>query len=224
MSGGLGEDDMGGRRQATGRRRWLVLRRFDQKRGVATLCGVDEAGRGPLAGPVVAGAVILRPDARLPGVDDSKRLTPAERLEAVARVREGALGHAVVAIDSLVIDRVNIRQATFLAMRQAVSNLTLVPELVLIDGFPVPELLIRQEPVFGGDRRSLAIAAASILAKVHRDALMDEYHRLFPEYGFDHHRGYCTADHLDALRRHGPCPIHRRSFAPTRLSQQLAVL
>jgi ribonuclease HII len=99
-----------------------------------------------------------------------------------------------------------------------------VPDLVLVDGFPVPDLSFRQEPVFGGDHRSLVIAAASILAKVHRDAMMDEFHRLYPDYGFDHHRGYCTAAHLEALRRHGPSPIHRRSFAPTLLAAQLVAL
>jgi ribonuclease HII len=201
-----------------------VLRRFDARRRVALLCGVDEAGRGPLAGPVVAAAVVLAPDARLPGVDDSKRLARGVRGELAALVRGAAVSHAVAVVDVPVIDRINIREATFAAMREAVSGLGLVPDLVLVDGFAIPDFLSRQEPVIGGDRKSLAIAAASILAKVHRDALMDEYHQLYPEYGFDRHRGYGTAEHLAALKRLGPCPIHRRSFAPTVLAAQLACL
>jgi ribonuclease HII len=201
-----------------------VLRRFDARRGVATLCGVDEAGRGPLAGPVVAAAVVLAPDARLPGVDDSKRLAPEERERLEPLVRAAARSYGVAAVEARVIDRINIRQATFLAMRRALDGLGLAPDLVLVDGFPIPDLLLRQEPVVGGDRQSLAIAAASILAKVHRDELMDGFHRLYPEYGFDHHRGYGTAEHLAALRRLGPCPIHRLSFAPTRLVAQLSCL
>ncbi len=171
---------------------------------------------------MVAAAVVLGLDAGLRGVDDSKRLAPDSRLELAAAIRAAAAHHAVAAVEAAVIDRVNIRQATFLAMREAVSRLGVVPDLVLVDGFAIPDLLLRQEPVIGGDRRSLAVAAASILAKVHRDGLMDEYHRLYPEYGFDRHRGYGTAAHLAALRRHGPCPIHRRSFAPTVLAAQLA--
>ncbi len=209
---------------ASGGRRWRILRRFDARRGVASLCGVDEVGRGPLAGPVVAAAVVLRPGAPLKGVDDSKRLSPATRVEVAERVRAGAIRHALAVVEARIIDRINIRQATFLAIRQAIAALDLVPDLVLVDGFPIPDLLLRQEPVIGGDRRSLAIAAASILAKVHRDAMMDEYHRQFPDYGFDRHRGYCTAQHLEALRRVGPSPIHRLSFAPTRLAQQLVAL
>ncbi len=204
--------------------RWLALRRFDAGHNVPLLCGVDEAGRGPLAGPVVAAAVVLPRDVRLPGVDDSKRLAPHERAELAPVIRAAVPHHAVARVDADVIDRVNIRQATFDAMRRAISGLGLVPDLILVDGHAIPDLLFRQEPVIGGDRRSLAIAAASILAKVHRDELMDEYHRLYPEYGFDHNRGYGTAAHVAALRRHGPCPIHRRSFAPTVLAAQLACL
>jgi ribonuclease HII len=185
---------------------------------------VDEAGRGPLAGPVVAAAVVLPEDAPLAGVDDSKRLGAEKRQELAGLVREVAVGHAIVAVDSSTIDRINIRQATFLAMRRALGALGLVPDLVLVDGFPIPDLILRQEPVIGGDRRSLSIAAASILAKVHRDGLMDELHRLYPEYGFDRNRGYGTAEHVTALKRHGPCPIHRQTFAPTRLAAQLACL
>lgn len=202
----------------------MVLRRFDARRRAAHLCGVDEAGRGPLAGPVVAAAVVLAPGARLPGVDDSKRVPPGARADLAALVRRTALGHAVAVVDVALIDRINIREATFVAMRAAVSDLGLTPDLVLVDGFAIPDLLARQEPVIGGDRKSLAIAAASILAKVARDALMDEYHRQYPEYGFDRHKGYGTAEHLAALKRCGPCPIHRRSFAPTVLAAQLACL
>jgi ribonuclease HII len=207
-----------------GSRRWLTLRRFDARRQVRSLCGVDEAGRGPLAGPVVAAAVILPPDVHLRGVDDSKRLVRAERERLSVEIARAALAHAVALSDVPTIDRLNIRVATFAAMRGAVTLLAMAPDLVLVDGFPVPDLLVPHEPVIGGDHKSLAIASASILAKVHRDRLMDDYHELYPEYGFDRHRGYCTAEHLAALRRHGPCPIHRQSFAPTRLAAQLICL
>jgi ribonuclease HII len=173
---------------------------------------------------VVAAAVILPLRAKLRGVDDSKRLKPEERARLAGEIIACARAHAVAGIDSTTIDRVNIRVATFAAMRAAVAALAIAPDLVLVDGFPVPDLLLRHEPVIGGDHRSLSIAAASILAKVHRDRLMDDFHRLYPEYGFDRHRGYGTAEHLDALRRHGPCPIHRWSFAPTRLAAQLTCL
>jgi ribonuclease HII len=205
-------------------RHWLRLRRFDARRQAVALCGVDEVGRGPLAGPVVAAAVILPPKAQLPGADDSKRLKPEERARLALEITACARAHAVAGVDSVTIDRVNIRIATFAAMRAAIAGLAIAPDLVLVDGFPVPDLLLRHEPVIGGDHLSLSIAAASILAKVHRDRLMDEFHRLYPEYGFDRHRGYGTAEHLDALRRHGPCPIHRWSFAPTRLAAQLQCL
>jgi len=205
-------------------RHWLRLRRFDARRGAELLCGVDEVGRGPLAGPVVAAAVILPPAAKLPGTDDSKRLRAAERERLAEAILGCARAHAVAGVDSTTIDRVNIRVATFRAMRAAIAALAIAPDLVLVDGFPVPDLLCRHEPVVGGDHLSLSIAAASILAKVHRDRLMDEYHALYPEYGFDRHRGYGTAEHLAALRRHGPCPIHRLSFAPTRLAAQLTCI
>jgi ribonuclease HII len=205
-------------------RRWLALRRFDAERKAALLSGVDEAGRGPLAGPVVAAAVILPAGVRLPGVDDSKRVPRAARGELATLIRARARNHALAVVDATTIDRINIRAATFEAMRTALAALGAVPDLVLVDGFAIPDLLLAQEPVIGGDRRSLSIAAASILAKVYRDALMDEYHRLYPEYGFDRHRGYGTAEHLAVLRRLGPCPIHRRSFAPAALAAQLACL
>jgi ribonuclease HII len=217
----MSERSRGGNSGKSGNRRWLVLRRFDARRRVLALCGVDEAGRGPLAGPVVAAAVILPPNVCLRGVDDSKRLARAARERLEVEIARTALAHAVAEADVPTIDRLNIRVATFAAMRGAVADLTLVPDLVLVDGFPVPDLLFPHEPVIGGDRRSLAIASASILAKVHRDRMMDDYHRLYPEYGFDRHRGYCTVEHLEALKRHGPCPIHRQSFAPTRLAAQL---
>ncbi len=173
---------------------------------------------------MVAAAVVLAPGARLPGVDDSKRVARAARSGLAALIRAAARSHAVAEVDVAAIDRINIREATFVAMRTALATLAVVPDLVLVDGFAIPDLLLAQEPVIGGDRKSLSIAAASILAKVHRDALMDEYHRLYPEYGFDRHRGYGTAEHLAALKRLGPCPIHRRSFAPAALAAQLACL
>ncbi|MEH3086771.1 MAG: ribonuclease HII [Xylophilus ampelinus] len=178
--------------------------------------GVDEAGRGPLAGPVVAAAVIL--DARDPiaGLDDSKKLTPARRAALYDQIRARALCCAVGEASVEEIDRLNILQATMLAMQRAVRGLRLRPGRVLVDGNRIPVLDVLAEPVVGGDALVPAISAASILAKVHRDRWCVEFHEQFPAYGFDVHKGYGTAVHLEALRRHGPCPQHRRSFAPVR--------
>jgi ribonuclease HII len=177
------------------------------------IAGVDEAGRGPLAGPVVAGAVILPPGCDLPFPLDSK-LFPAPRREELFRsVTSVALAWAVARVEAEVIDEVNILQATLLAMRRAVEGLSLLPHLALVDGNRLPPGL----PCAGrtqvkGDRLSLPVGAASIVAKVIRDRIMDGYHAEYPQYGFDHHKGYPTRAHRAALRKHGPCPIHRRTF------------
>jgi len=173
----------------------------------ATVAGVDEAGRGPLAGPVIAAAVILDLSRKWDGMDDSKQLTAEERESLYARVLEGARAFAWAAAGPRVIDRLNIRRATHRAMASAVRRLGLEPELVLVDGH---ETLA----VVGGDGKCLSIAAASIVAKVIRDRLMERLDRVWPAYGFARHKGYGTAEHLDALRAHGPCPLHRWSFAP----------
>lgn len=181
-------------------------------RGYLRVCGLDEAGRGPLAGPVVAAAVVLAPGAQIPGLDDSKRLTPGARARLDAFVRREALDFAIGVADPAEIDTFNILQASLLAMGRAVAGLSAPPDFLLVDGNqPVPSS-IPQWTVVGGDGLSTAIAAASILAKQHRDALMEEYAREYPGYGFEGHRGYPTSDHREALRRLGPCPIHRRSF------------
>ena len=182
------------------------------------LCGVDEAGRGPLAGPVVAAAVILDPARPIAGLDDSKKLSARRREALAAEIRGTALAWAVAQASVEEIDRINILQASLLAMQRAVSALDerhgLPPERVLIDGNRSPTLPYPVEAVIGGDGRIAAIAAASILAKTVRDAGMIELHAIYPQYAFDRHMGYPTAQHLAALRAFGATPEHRRSFAP----------
>lgn len=178
------------------------------------VCGVDEAGRGPLAGPVVAAAVILDPARPIAGLNDSKKLS-AKRREALAvLIREQALAWAVAEASVEEIDRINILQASLLAMQRAVAALAVRPQLALIDGNLCPRLDCPAEALVGGDGRSAPIAAASILAKTVRDELMLAMHQRFPCYDFARHKGYPTAAHLAALRQHGPCSEHRRSFAP----------
>jgi len=183
------------------------------RRGVRCLAGVDEAGRGPLAGPVVAAAVVLEPDGRIKGVDDSKRLLPEERARLYDVIRARALGVGVGVVDHTTIDRINILEATRLAMGQALAALTVAPELVITDFVTVPGLRCPQRNLVEGDRRSASVAAASIIAKVTRDRIMEAADRDYPDYGFGRHKGYATPEHRDALERHGPCPLHRRSFA-----------
>jgi ribonuclease HII len=180
------------------------------------LAGVDEAGRGPLAGPVVAAAVILDDRKPIRGLNDSKLLSPAVRERLHDEILAKALCCSVALASVVEIDALNILQATLLAMRRAVEGLRLKPGKVLVDGNQLPRLRIHAEAVIGGDAKVKAISAASILAKVHRDRLCLELHRLHPQYGFDGHKGYCTPEHLAALRLHGACVEHRRSFAPVR--------
>ena len=181
----------------------------------ATVAGVDEAGRGPLAGPVVAAAVVLDLSLDWDGLDDSKQLTAEKRTALFARVLQGARAFAWSVVGQREIDRVNIRRATHGAMARAVGRLRLPPELVLIDGHEtVAGLAHEQLAVIGGDGKCLSIAAASILAKVVRDRIMTCLDRVWPAYGFAQHKGYGTAEHMEALRKHGPCPLHRWSFAP----------
>jgi ribonuclease HII len=178
------------------------------------VAGVDEAGRGPLAGPVVAAAVILPPDFDPAGIADSKKLSPAAREEAEARIRCEAIAVGVGVVEAEEIDRINILRATHRAMRLAVDALDPAPDCVLVDGLPVPGLHEDCEALVKGDGRCLSIAAASIVAKVFRDRLLCAYDRVYPPYGFARHKGYPAPEHLRALDLHGPCPIHRRSFAP----------
>jgi ribonuclease HII len=183
------------------------------------VCGVDEAGRGPLAGPVYAAAVILDPARPIEGLRDSKKLTEARRDELAPIIREHALAWAIAECSHHEIDTLNILQATMLAMRRAVEQLATIPTIALIDGNRCPQFTvttIRAHAVVEGDDKVHAISAASILAKTARDAALVALHEAYPQYAFDQHKGYSTALHLERLRQHGPCPVHRRSFAPVR--------
>jgi len=179
------------------------------------VAGVDEAGRGPLAGPVVAAAVVLDRERNWRGLDDSKKLTPDDRSELYARVLSGARAFGWSVIGPRRVDAMNIRRASLEAMRRAVLRLSLAPELVLVDGLDrIPGLSCEQQAVVDGDAKLLSVAAASIVAKVVRDRIMERLDQVWPAYGFGRHKGYGTPDHLEALERHGPCPLHRYSFAP----------
>jgi len=183
--------------------------------GVFPVAGIDEAGRGPLAGSVVCAAVILPLEISLPSLDDSKKLTPRRREALYSEITQNpSIRWTVVHIYSEEIDRLNILRATHAGMRRAWEKLDPRPSHVLIDGLPVPDFPCAQTALVGGDGISLSIAAASVIAKVERDRAMLEYDRLYPKYGFAKHKGYPTAEHFAKLRQHGPCPIHRRSFAP----------
>ena len=180
------------------------------------VCGVDEAGRGPLAGPVFAAAVILNPLRPIDGLRDSKKLTAERRNELAPQIKQYALAWAIAECSHEEIDRLNILQATMLAMKRAVEALSMMPTVALIDGNRSPMMLVRCCPIIEGDDKVHAISAASILAKTARDAALVALHEMYPEYAFDQHKGYGTALHLERLREHGACPVHRRSFAPVR--------
>ena len=185
--------------------------------GFVYVAGVDEVGRGCLAGPVVAAAVVLHPDRHIPGVSDSKTVPAAERERLYDRILCDAVAWAVGEADPSEIDRLNIHQASLRAMQRAVLQLAPLPDIVLVDAFRVPNLPMAQRGVVHGDRRCSAIAAASIIAKVTRDRQMLDLHGRDPRYGFDRHKGYATADHLDAVARFGYSAVHRRSFRPSTL-------
>jgi ribonuclease HII len=184
------------------------------------VAGVDEAGRGPLAGPVVVGAVILDPQRPIPGLDDSKKLNERRREELFAHITAKALAWSVIEISPSEIDRINILQATLLGMKKAIASLRPAPGLALVDGNRAPEAACEVRTIVGGDALEPAISAASILAKVTRDRRMLEWHEKYPDYGFDRNKGYPTAGHLRILETIGPCEIHRRSFAPVRNAMQ----
>lgn len=191
-----------------------LARLFSTMIDLVLLAGVDEAGRGPLAGPVVAAAVVLDPARPIAGLADSKKLGATRRERLAEEIRAKALAWALGRADAAEIDQLNILQASLLAMRRAVAALPLTPAKVLVDGNRCPKLACPCEAIVKGDATVPAISAASILAKVARDAELRELHDRYPQYHFARHKGYPTAEHLDALRRHGPCPEHRRSFAP----------
>lgn len=176
------------------------------------LCGIDEVGRGPLAGPVVAGAVILPKDCDILYLNDSKQLTEKKREELYDVIMEKAVAAGLGFASPERIDEINILQATYEAMREAIGRLSVKPDLLLNDAVTIPQVEIRQVPIIKGDAKSVSIAAASIIAKVTRDRLMVEYDSIFPEYGFASNKGYGAAAHIEALKKYGPCPIHRRSF------------
>ena len=194
-----------------------------RKQGWMRICGLDEAGRGSLFGPVVAAAVVLNPRRRIVGLDDSKKLTSDRRAELAPRIREHALAWAVAEIDASRIDAWNIHQASRQATMAALASIRPAPDYLLLDAFALPDVHIEQKAIIHGDARSVSIAAASILAKVERDRLMDEFDQLYPQYGLASNRGYATPDHLEALRRYGPTPLHRFSYAPVRESSCWAV-
>ena len=187
--------------------------------GAKRIAGVDEAGRGPMFGPVVAAAVILPEGCRLQGLTDSKQLTEKQRNAFDAAIRDCAVAWAIAAVDVETIDRINIRRASLMAMRKAVEQLAtapdyLLPDYLLIDGVDTIEWPCRQQTVVKGDARSISIAAASVMAKVHRDRLIVELDAVYPGYGLARHKGYCVAEHLEALARLGPTPMHRKSYQP----------
>lgn len=184
----------------------------NQYETAAWICGIDEAGRGPLAGPVAAGAVVLPKDCQILYLNDSKKLSEKRREELYIEIQEKAVCFGVGMVSPERIDEINILQATYEAMRLALSELTVTPDVLLNDAVTIPGVSIPQVPIVKGDAKSVSIAAASILAKVSRDHMMVEYDRLFPEYGFARHKGYGTAAHIQAIKEHGPCSIHRRSF------------
>lgn len=182
--------------------------------GYRYIAGLDEAGRGPLAGPVVAAAVILPRCCRLPGLNDSKQLSEAERNRLYAAIRTRACIIGVGSASEQEIDGINILEATRLAMQRAIAAMSMVPDFLLLDALTIPFVSIPQRAIITGDCLSQSIAAASVIAKVTRDRMMVEYHRAYPEYNFLSHKGYCTPEHLRLLKRYGPCAIHRRTFWP----------
>ena len=195
------------------RERLEKMRYFENQYSDLTyICGIDEAGRGPLAGPVVAGAVILPKDCDILYLNDSKKLSAAKRDLLYDEIKEKAIAVGVGIVSPAVIDEINILQATYKAMRQAVNGLKVRPDILLNDAVTIPDIDIRQVPIIKGDAKSVSIAAASIIAKVTRDRLMMEYAEILPGYGFESNKGYGSADHIKALKELGPSPIHRNSF------------
>ena len=208
-----------GKRQRRQAARLGILLRVERslwRTGITNIAGVDEVGVGPLAGPVLAAAVVLPEDVRLRGVDDSKKLSAALREELAEKIHAAALGVGIGIVEPEEIDRLNIYRAALEAMRRAVVALPVMPEHVVVDARHIPQLTVPQTALINGDARSYSVAAASIVAKVARDRIMCELDRLYPQYGFRNHMGYATAQHLAAIDRYGPSPVHRLSFAPVR--------
>lgn len=189
------------------------MKEFERKyENLGYICGIDEVGRGPFAGPVVAGAVILPADCNILYINDSKQLSEKMREQLYEEIMEKAISAAVGYASPARIDEINILQATYEAMREAVSKLDIVPQILLNDAVTIPQITIPQVPIIKGDARSISIAAASIIAKVTRDRLMREYDKIMPEYGFASNKGYGSREHIEAIKKYGPTPIHRRTF------------
>ena len=206
-------------REQADRERVAALYEYERQfwaKGCEFVAGVDEAGRGPLAGPVSVAAVILPHDLYLPKINDSKKISAKVREELYDAIMDKAIAVKAVFVDAKTIDRVNIYQATINGMYESIFGLAQEPQAVLIDAVKLENLNIPSQSIIKGDAKSASIAAASIIAKVNRDRLMDEYDKEYPAYGFAHHKGYGTAEHIAALRKYGPCPIHRHSFEPVR--------
>jgi len=195
------------------RQRLEGMREFENKYSdLGAVAGIDEAGRGPLAGPVVAAAVILPKDIFLPFLNDSKKVTEKRRDVLFDQIKQEAIAYGIGIASNALIDEINILQATYEAMREAISKLSKTPDILLVDAVHIPDINIKQVGIVKGDAKSVNIAAASILAKVTRDRLMLEYDKIYPEYGFASNKGYGTAKHIEALKAYGACDIHRRTF------------
>ncbi|HWR43193.1 ribonuclease HII [Sporomusa sp.] len=212
------------RRQAAQRERERIQALYEYERqleaeGYCLVAGIDEAGRGPLAGPVLVAAVILPLDCYLPGLNDSKKLTAAQREKLYQEIKKAALAVNSCIVSVETIDDINIYQATVGGMYSAASGLSPIPQAVLVDAVPLPNLAVPHQAIIGGDQVSASIAAASIIAKVERDQIMNELDCEYPKYGFARHKGYGTQEHMEALIKYGPCPHHRRSFAPVKAAE-----
>lgn len=195
--------------------RLLKLKEYEYKyfkKGAKYIAGIDEVGRGPLAGPVYASAVVFDIDCIIEGINDSKKLSPSKRKELYGRIKEKAICCATGRCDEKTIDRINILNATYEAMRQAIEKLDVKPQVILVDAVRIPKIDIFQQPIIKGDSLSFSIGAASIIAKVERDEFMDRLHEQYPVYNFASNKGYGTKEHIEAIREYGPCPAHRRSF------------
>ena len=194
-------------------KRTELMKEFDREYKIyGTICGIDEAGRGPLCGPVVAAAVILPDEYNILYINDSKKLSETKREEVYKEIDKYAVAYGVGIVSPERIDEINILQATYEAMRTAIHKLSVKPDILLNDAVTIPKVDIKQVPIIKGDAKSISIAAASVLAKVTRDRIMEEYDKKYPEYGFAKHKGYGTAAHIKAIKEYGPCPIHRRTF------------
>lgn len=205
------------------RARLKEMRAFEDKYGeFAYICGIDEVGRGPLAGPVVAGAVILPKDCEILWINDSKKLSAKKREELYEEICEKAVATGIGVVEPERIDKINILQATYEAMRMAIASLKVAPQILLNDAVTIPDVSIPQVPIVKGDAKSVSIAAASILAKVTRDAMMEKYDEVYPGYGFAQNKGYGSREHIEALKKRGPLPIHRRSFIGNFINEERA--